>query len=333
MVRQARLDAPGVLHHVMARGIERRPIFIDDRDRYEFVRRLSDLALEGKLIVYAWSLMPNHFHLLVRTGKISLSRSMRSLLTGYAGYFNRRHKRHGHVFQDRFKSIICEEEPYFLELVRYLHLNPLRAGVVKDLNELDRYPYTGHAVLVGRIDRSWQDTEDVWSRFGGTCRQTAKSYRAFVSDGVGQGRRPDLMGGGLYRSMGGWRAVADLRRGREAYRSDERVLGSSAFVEALLEEADAQSKGRYRKVELSKLKKRIAKNMGVSSHALSGGGRSENMSLARATLCYVWTYYLGQSGRVLAEELGVSPQAVYAASSRVERDGGLNAKVMERWCR
>ena len=81
MVRQARLDAPGVLHHVMARGIERRPIFIDDRDRDEFVRRLSDLALEGKLIVYAWSLMPNHFHLLVRTGKISLSRSMRSLLT------------------------------------------------------------------------------------------------------------------------------------------------------------------------------------------------------------------------------------------------------------
>jgi len=109
-----------------------------------------------------------------------------------------------------------------LELVRYLHLNPLRAGVVKDLKGLDRgNPYKGHSVLVGRIDRSWQDTEDVWSRFGGTCRKAAKSYRAFVSDGVGQGRRPDLMGGGLYRSMGGRRAVADLRQGREAYRSDD----------------------------------------------------------------------------------------------------------------
>ncbi|MBW1939256.1 MAG: transposase [Deltaproteobacteria bacterium] len=203
MARQPRLDAPGVLHHVMAHGIERQPIFTDDRDRDEFVRRLSDLASEGKLIVYAWSLMPNHFHLLVRAGKISLSRSMRSLLTGYAGYFNRRYRRHGHVFQNRFKSIICEEEPYFLELVRYLHLNPLRAGVVKDLNELDRYPYTGHSVLVGRIDRSWQDTEDVRSRFGETCRKAAKSYRAFVSDGVGQGRRPDLMGGGLYRKAEG----------------------------------------------------------------------------------------------------------------------------------
>jgi chromosomal replication initiation ATPase DnaA len=111
------------------------------------------------------------------------------------------------------------------------------------------------------------------------------------------------------------------------------VLGSSAFVEALLEEADAQLKGRYRQVELSKLKKRIAKDMGVSSHALSGGGRSENVSRARATLCYVWTYYLGKSGRELARELGVSPQAVYAASSRVERDGGLNAESLERWCR
>jgi REP element-mobilizing transposase RayT len=333
MVRQARLDAPGVLHHVMARGIERRPIFIDDRDKDEFVRRLSGLALEGKLIVYAWSLMPNHFHLLIRTGKISLSRSMRSLLTGYAGYFNRRHRRHGHVFQNRFKSIICEEEPYFLELVRYLHLNPLRAGVVRDLKGLDRYPYTGHAVLVGRIDRSWQDTQDVWSRFGGTCRKAVQRYRAFVSDGVAQGRRVDLMGGGLYRSMGGWRAVADLRRGREAYRSDERVLGSSEFVAALLEKADAHLKGRYRQVELSKLKKRIAEDMGVSRHALCGGGRSENVSCARAALCYVWTYYLGKSGRVLAEELGVSPQAVYAASSRVERNGGLDVEAMERWCR
>ncbi len=333
MVRQARLDAPGVLHHVMARGIEQRPIFIDDCDMDEFVRRLSHLALEGKLIVYAWSLMPNYFNLLVRTGKISLSRSMRSLLTGYAGYFNQRHRHHGHVFQDRFKSVICEEEPYFLELVRYLHLNPLRAGVVKDMKELDRYPYTGHSVLVGSIERSWQDAEDVWSRFGRTCREAAKNYRAFVSDAIGQGQRPDLVGGGFYRSMGGRRAVADLRRGRKAYQSDERVLGSSAFVESLLKEVDAKSEGRYGKIKLSKLKKRIARDMGVSSHALDGRGRSQDVSRARAILCYVWTNYLRQSGRELARELGVSPQAVYAASSRTERDGGFDAEALERWCR
>jgi chromosomal replication initiation ATPase DnaA len=111
------------------------------------------------------------------------------------------------------------------------------------------------------------------------------------------------------------------------------VLGSSAFVESLLKEVDAQSEGRYRRVEFSKLKKRIARDMGVSSHAMAGGGRSQDVSRARAVLCYVWMHYLGQSGRELARELGVSPQAVYAASSRVERDGGLDAEVLERWCR
>ena len=143
MPRQARLDAPGVLHHVMARGIERRRIFLDDRDREDFLRRLSELATSTALEVYAWSLMPNHFHLLVRTVKLSLSQNMRSLMSGYAGYFNRRHRRHGHVFQNRFKSIVCEEEVYLLELVRYLHLNPLRAKVVKHIRELERYPYSG----------------------------------------------------------------------------------------------------------------------------------------------------------------------------------------------
>ena len=110
------------------------------------------------------------------------------------------------------------------------------------------------------------------------------------------------------------------------------MLGSSEFVEILLEEVDAQSKGRYGQVELSKLKKRIAKDIGVSGHVLAGGDRSENVSRARAVLCYVWMHYLGQSGRVLAEELGVSPQAVYAASFRMERDGGLDAEALERWC-
>jgi REP element-mobilizing transposase RayT len=113
----------------MARGIERRRLFRADRDRDDLLRRLAALAHAGSVSVYAWTLLPNHFHLLVRTTQTPLSRTMRSLLTGYAGAFNRRHRRTGHLFQNRYKSIICEEEPYFLELVHYLHLNPPRAGV------------------------------------------------------------------------------------------------------------------------------------------------------------------------------------------------------------
>ncbi|HEX9879675.1 MAG TPA: transposase [Candidatus Binatia bacterium] len=133
MPRGPRLDAPGVLHHVMARGIARQVIFRDNRDRDDLVTRLRALASSGAFHVYAWALLPNHFHLLVRTAQRPLAKSMRSLLTGYAGSFNRRYRRSGHLFQNRYKSIVCEEEPYFLELVRYIHLNPLRVGVVRDL--------------------------------------------------------------------------------------------------------------------------------------------------------------------------------------------------------
>src|SRR4030042_1022505 len=119
MPRQARLDAPGVLHHIMIRGIERRKIFINDRDREDMFERLVKLLPETQTACYAWALLPNHAHFLFRTGKVGLSTLMRRLLTGYAASFNRRHKRHGQLFQNRYKSIICQEEVYLKALVRY----------------------------------------------------------------------------------------------------------------------------------------------------------------------------------------------------------------------
>jgi REP element-mobilizing transposase RayT len=225
------LDAPNTLHHVMLRGIERTTLFRDDGDRADFVTRLGSLAEQGAWTVYAWALLPNHAHLLVRTGSRPLPRSMRSLLTGYAGAFNRRHHRAGHLFQNRYKSIVVEEEPYLLELVRYLHLNPLRANVVPDLRTLDRYPWTGHSALLGTVSRPWQETATILAQFGRTSRRAINAYRAFVAAGIPLGRRAELQGGGLLRSFGGWQAVTALRRGREAYQGDERILGGSAFVE------------------------------------------------------------------------------------------------------
>src|SRR3972149_11977881 len=159
MPRGPRLDAPGTLHQVRMRGIERRPIFRDDQDRADFATRVAALATAGAWTVYDWALLPNHAHLLVRTGTRPLARSMRSLLTGYAGAFNRRHQRVGHLFQNRDKSGVVEEDAYLWELVRYLHLNPLRAQVVPDLRTLDRYPWTGHSALLGTVPRPWQATQ------------------------------------------------------------------------------------------------------------------------------------------------------------------------------
>jgi putative transposase len=134
----------------MARGIERREIFKDDQDRQSFLERLALILEKTQTQCYAWALIPNHFHLLLRTGLTPLSKVMRRLMTGYAVTFNKRHKRSGHLFQNRYKSVVCEEDPYLLELIRYIHLNPLRAGLVKDLKELDKYPWTGHSAILGK---------------------------------------------------------------------------------------------------------------------------------------------------------------------------------------
>jgi putative transposase len=316
MPRQARLDAPDTLHHVMVRGIERRLIFKDDADREDFVARVAALAKAGAWTVYAWALLPNHAHLLVRTGTRPLARSMRSLLTGYAGAFNRRHKRVGHLFQNRYKSIVVEEEPYLLELVRYLHLNPLRAKAVPDLRHLDRFPWTGHSTLLGTVPRPWQDTQTILSQFGPTLRRARHAYHAFVAAGIPQGRRPELQGGGLLRSQGGWAAVAQLRRGREAYQGDERVLGDSAFVEAMRQAVVVQASGAAMQIPLETLLDRVCQTVGLTPAQLAGGVRTPAAGIARAGIAYCWVECFGHTGRPLAPPLGVRPAAIPKAARR-----------------
>jgi putative transposase len=126
MLRSARLDIPGVLQHVIVRGIERRDIFIDDMDRCRFLARFSTLLVKTETRCFAWALMSNHFHLILKPMSATLSYFMRRLLTGYAVVFNKKYARSGHLFQNRYKSIVCEETPYLLELVRHIHLKPLR---------------------------------------------------------------------------------------------------------------------------------------------------------------------------------------------------------------
>jgi putative transposase len=126
---------------------------------------------------YAWALLPNHFHLLLRTEKVPVAGLMRRLLTGYAIGFNHRHRRWGHLFQNRYKSILCQQEAYLLELVGYIHLNPLRAKMVERLEALDEYPYCGHSVLMSRQLADWQDTATILNRFGRRRAKARRDYR------------------------------------------------------------------------------------------------------------------------------------------------------------
>lgn len=322
MPRQSRIDATGAFHHVIIRGIERTAIFRDDKDRDSFLDRLGGILLEASTPCYAWSLLSNHGHFLLRTGRIPISLVMRKLLTGYAVTFNRRHHRHGHLFQNRYKSILCEEDAYLHELVRYIHLNPFRAGVVKDLGELASYPYSGHAVLMGRRKRSWQDADYVLKYFGQTEREARKRYSSFVSKGIEEGRRPDLVGGGLLRSAGGWKGLKDLRDAGEKVRADERILGGSDFVERVFRESEEEwerkSLLRQKGPDLKRLIERIAVHFSVDVEDLKSGSKVRTVAKARAVLCYLGVRRLGLTSACLAKELEISPSAVSKSIVRAQ---------------
>ena len=313
MPRSARLDAPGVLHHVMGRGIEKRPIFLTDEDRNDFLSRLGLLAEEGYLKVYAWVLLPNHFHLLCKTGKVPLARSMRRLLTGYVVKFNRGHNRYGHLFQNRYKSIVCQEDSYLMELVRYIHLNLIRAGIVKNLGGLNRSQWSGHSALMGYQKREWQDTAYVLAYFGKGVRKRRK-YLKFVEEGIKIGRKPELVGGGLIRSMGGWSEVLALRRRGEKTASDERILGDSGFVERVLEEWDGVGKVNLRlnrvRMNLSLLAQQACANWGATVEELRSGSRRQLILKVREEFAQVAVKGLGYSGAEVARYLGVTSSCV-----------------------
>lgn len=314
MPRGARLDAPGTLHHVMVRGIEGMAIVTDDDDRQRFVDRLGLVASATGTTIYAWSLMSNHAHLLLRSGASGLSTFMRKLLTGYATTYNRRHRRHGHLFQNRYKSIVCEEEPYFLRLVSYIHLNPLRAGLVGSMEELDRYPWSGHAVLLNRTRHEWQNRDAVLEYFGKRDSSARQAYREFVASESGLGRQPELTGGGLIRSIGGWSEVKSLRKRQEKQFSDERILGSGEFVKEILDEVESGRKEQVPAVsteqEAREQVAQLCKENGVSQQALQGGSRNRTCSAIRKQLARAFVEELGMSYAGAARLLGISASGI-----------------------
>ena len=165
MPRGPRIDFPGAIHHVYARGIEKRTIFLDDIDRNSFLHRVGANLSRWGMRCPAWSLMPNHFHLLLQSDTGSLPSFMQCLLTGYSKYFNERHTRVGHLFQNRYKSPIVDKTKYFLDAVKYIHLNPLRAEIVRSIAELEEYTWTGHGKLLHGGPPEWQDVSLLQAEF------------------------------------------------------------------------------------------------------------------------------------------------------------------------
>jgi putative transposase len=314
MPRKARIDAPGALHHIIVRGIEGKAIFNDRYDRYNFLDRLGDVLSDTSTPCFAWALMFNHVHLLLRTGLTPIAKVMQRMLTGYAQQFNRRHKRHGQLFQNRYKSFLCEEDTYLLELVRYIHLNPLRAGVVKDLMQLSTYPFSGYHVLMGKNDHVWQDTDYVLGMFGKTLGAARSACAAFMAKGVSAGRRPELVGGGLIRSVGGWSALKGYRKSGIRIKGDERILGSSDFVEKTLKQTNERLEEKTRLQaagpDLEALIEKAADYFKVDIEDLKTASKERRISHARSMVCYLAVRKLMISCAEVARALKISPSTV-----------------------
>ena len=182
MPRGPRVDFAGAVHHVYARGIEKRPIYLDDVDRKSFLDRIGKNLPKWGMRCLAWSLMPNHFHLLLQSDKGCLPSFMHCVLTGYSIRFNERHQRVGHLFQNRYKSPVVCKDGYFRDVVRYIHLNPVRSEIVRSIPELEEYPWTGHRHIIRGGPPAWQDTDLLQTEFDDPRDVTGwvRRYREYI---------------------------------------------------------------------------------------------------------------------------------------------------------
>jgi REP element-mobilizing transposase RayT len=307
----------------MVRGINKSAIFEDDQDRIKFLERLGGNVVEAKCGIYAWVLMTNHVHLLFRSGGKGLSSVMRKLLTWYAIYYNRRHKRTGHLFENRYKSILCDEDNYLLALTRYIHLNPVRAGMVKTLEELDQYAWSGHSAVMGKRECPWMDTNYVLLQFNDTKRKSRNAYRRFVQEGIGLGRQPELTGGGLVRSLGGLSQVQSAQRKGKKAEYDERILGSGEFVTAIFRETEEkqvrQLKIRRSGLTIKGIIEKECERARVSQQELKNGSKRFVVSKTREKIARRGVEELGLPSAEIARHLGVCTSTITRALARVER--------------
>lgn len=255
MARKPRLHVPGGLYHVIWRGNEQRDIFFDDEDRRRFYALLREGVERFGYRVHGFCLMSNHVHLALQAGKDTLSGPLQNLAFRYTQAINRKLGRVGHLFQGRYRALLVDHDAYLLELVRYLHLNPVRAHLVSDPGE---YPWSAHRAYLGSVALPWLTTETVLGQLGGSVGVARRRYARFVAEGIGHGHRPEFYSG------------AD----------DSRVIGDERFVEQLNRQAvEVRPQGR---ISLDAIVAHVCAGYRLDEAALRAPGRQRVAAQARA---------------------------------------------------
>ncbi|KPK95336.1 MAG: transposase [Deltaproteobacteria bacterium SM23_61] len=260
MARKPRIHYPGAVYHVVVRGNARQEIFFSAADRFHFLSLLQDGLERYDHRVHAFCLMPNHIHLAVQVGEVSLSRIMQNLCFRYTQWTNRRQDRVGHLFQGRYKAVLVDGDSYLLELVRYLHLNPVRAGMVGSPEE---YPWSSHLAYLGEKKLPWLTRDWVLSQFSSRRSRARKEYREFVHSGKAEGHREEF------------------HRGK---RGERRVLGDDTFIEEVL----SREERRVERVPgMGKIIEKVCHYYGVKESELSAAGRGHRVSEVRGVIAWL----------------------------------------------
>jgi REP element-mobilizing transposase RayT len=309
MPRKARINHACLTHHIMARTFNDLLLFRDDADREYYLSCLSRRIKETGFLCYAWVLMDTHVHLLIRTSEQPLWKLMKPLNWDYAYYYNKKYARRGPLFSDRYKSIATQDQYYFEQLIRYIHLNPIRAGVCTTVGQLDRYQWSGHRRIMENDGGGFQEIRQVLQRFGRPSGEARKKYREFIKAGAGVKGDDDFLhsirasnaGKRDKNNMGSW------------------VIGDAAFQKSVLEK-DAQFRqalARYARegITLRDVVKETARKTGVEAEMIVCRSKGTPQAAARMIFCFL-SRELGFPTLEIGNFLGIQQAAVSNAARK-----------------
>ncbi len=302
MPRAPRVEVPGACYHVITRGNHQEAIFHDDLDRGHYLGRLEHYRRRYGFTLYAYVLMTNHVHLLIETAQSPLFKIMHGLQFTYAQYYNRRYEAAGHLFQGRYKAILCDRDAYLLELVRYIHLNPARTEASLDPW---RYPWSSHAAYMGKPSAVTVETSFALRQFAPRLGQARRAYRGFLANGLAQGDQPQ------YEDPG-----------------DQRVLGGEEFVRKTVRTLEFD---RGTAVPFGSLLRAVAGAYGVTPAHLLRPDRRRDMVSPRAMLVFLAREWSRLRNDDLGRRLRRDPSMISRLYARYAggRDRSAEAKISQ----
>ena len=307
MARKPRVHFIGALYHVMARGNQGQAIFTDDADRRRYLELLQESQRRYNYRVYAYVLMSTHTHHLIQVDQTPLSKVMQNILFRYTRYWNAKYKKIGHLFQGRYKAILCDKDNYLLELIRYLHLNPVRSKIVEDP---ERYPWSSHAAYLAPTRTKWIAADEVLPLFAKTPAQAISAYRHFIRDGLEVGHRADL-----YEVV------------------EQTYLGDEQFVEKVAERATDDELTNPVILRWAEVVGAVCKYFGLSPALALQRGRGRKNAKAKRVMAWIAREVGGftnqETARFLRQDPAALSRGIQKLADQLSTDSELRRGVEE----